>query len=224
MQSFCKNPVIFIPQNWQWKLFNSFTAERSGSNFKSVIFKHMFRLNFMSSSCETALRWMPKHLANEKSTSHQVMAWCRQATSHYLIRRWLKFLSPFGVAGPQWVNNTNLENPNRNAQHWVSWCIYVNMLLFFTIISACVPCMRTTTHCDHSDNFCFKVRCIVDDIIIWMTNPGLWKKKNIEMKLQNVFQYPFNANPILTSDQYFVIIAEADVLATNRIGQRWLES
>ena len=31
------------------------------------------------------------------------MAWCRQATSHYLSQCWLSLLSPYGVARPQWV-------------------------------------------------------------------------------------------------------------------------
>ena len=36
-------------------------------------------------SWEKALRWMPQNLFdNDKSTLVQVMAWCRQATSHYL--------------------------------------------------------------------------------------------------------------------------------------------
>ena len=35
-------------------------------------------------SYEIALGWMPLDLTDEKSTLVQVMAWCRQATSHYL--------------------------------------------------------------------------------------------------------------------------------------------
>ena len=31
------------------------------------------------------------------------MAWCRQATSHYLSQCWPRSLSPFGVTRPQWV-------------------------------------------------------------------------------------------------------------------------
>ena len=33
------------------------------------------------------------------------MAWCRQATSHYLSRCWPRSLSPYDVTRPQWVNN-----------------------------------------------------------------------------------------------------------------------
>ena len=38
-----------------------------------------------------------------KSTLVHVMAWCRQATSHYLSQCWTSSLSPYGVIGPQWV-------------------------------------------------------------------------------------------------------------------------
>ena len=40
---------------------------------------------------------------DEKSTLVQVMAWCRQATSHYVSQCWLRSLSPYGVVRPQWV-------------------------------------------------------------------------------------------------------------------------
>ena len=32
------------------------------------------------------------------------MAWCRQATSHYLSQCWPSSLSTYGVSRPQWVN------------------------------------------------------------------------------------------------------------------------
>ena len=41
---------------------------------------------------------------NERSTLVQVMAWCRQATSHYLSQCWPSSMSPYGVTRPQWVN------------------------------------------------------------------------------------------------------------------------
>ena len=43
-------------------------------------------------------------LTDEKSTLVLVMAWCRQATSHYLSQCWPRFMSPYGVTRPQWVN------------------------------------------------------------------------------------------------------------------------
>ena len=57
-----------------------------------------------------ALRWMQKNLTNEKSTLVQVMAWCRQATSHYLNQCWLRSTSPSSVTGSQWVNVPSLQS------------------------------------------------------------------------------------------------------------------
>ena len=51
---------------------------------------------------EIALRWMPQTITNKKSTLVQVMAWCRQATSHYLSQHWS--MSSYGVTRPHWVN------------------------------------------------------------------------------------------------------------------------
>ena len=49
---------------------------------------------------------MPQDLTDDKSTLVQVMAWCRQTTSHYLSQCWLSPLSSYGVARPQWVNDS----------------------------------------------------------------------------------------------------------------------
>ena len=53
---------------------------------------------------------MPRDLTDDKSTLVQVMAWCRQATSHYLNQCWPRSLSLYGVTkgesdneGP-WLN------------------------------------------------------------------------------------------------------------------------
>ena len=54
--------------------------------------------------CEIALRWMPEYVINEKSTLVQVMAWCHQATSHYLSQCWPRSVSPYGVSRPQWYS------------------------------------------------------------------------------------------------------------------------
>ena len=57
-----------------------------------------------------ALRWMSLDLIDGKSTLVQVMAWCRQTTSHYLSQCWPRPLSPYGVTRPQWVNELLLES------------------------------------------------------------------------------------------------------------------
>ena len=64
-------------------------------------------MNILSIFCEIAIRWMPQHLTDNLSTLVQVMAWCRQATSHYLRQCWPtgRSLSPYDVTRPKWVKN-----------------------------------------------------------------------------------------------------------------------
>ena len=42
----------------------------------------------------------------------QVLAWCRQATSHYLSQCWPRSMLPYGITRPQWVNGTTLKISN----------------------------------------------------------------------------------------------------------------
>ena len=58
-----------------------------------------------------------------KSTLVQLMAWCRQATSHYLSQRWPRSVSPYGVIKPQWV-----------LSHWLLGDMSVIKSMFFNII------------------------------------------------------------------------------------------
>ena len=57
---------------------------------------------------EIALRWLSLDLTDDKPTLVQVMAWCRQATSHYLNQCWLRSMSPCSSTMPQWVNESEL--------------------------------------------------------------------------------------------------------------------
>ena len=49
-----------------------------------VIFKVILMIDVSGIYYQITLRWMSVNLSNDKSTLAQVMAWCRQATSHYL--------------------------------------------------------------------------------------------------------------------------------------------
>ena len=60
-------------------------------------------------SGEIAIRWIKLDLTDDKSTMVQVMAWCRQATIHYLSQCWLSSLSLYGVIRPQWVNTMTAD-------------------------------------------------------------------------------------------------------------------
>ena len=68
--------------------------------FNLALLFHIFR----SSYSDNALRWMSRDLTEDKSTLVQVMAWCRQAPSHYLSQCWPRSMSLHGVTRPQWVN------------------------------------------------------------------------------------------------------------------------
>ena len=90
--------------------FNSLAPGRFEQNLRLLIFKLISVTDGWGISCKIALRWMPLDLTDNKSTFVQVMAWCRQATSHYPSQFWHRFMSPYGVARPQWVkyHSTNL--------------------------------------------------------------------------------------------------------------------
>ena len=81
-------------------------------------------IGIFRSSHDNALQWMPQDLTDDKSILVQVMAWCRQATSHYLSQCWLSSLSPYDIARPQWVNVKTIF-PDRNSHYEdkaVSFC------------------------------------------------------------------------------------------------------
>ena len=86
-------------------LINSLTPGKSGFNFKSAIINLVLLIGIFRSSYDNALKWMSWDLPEDKSTLVQVMAWCRQVTSHYLSQCWPRSLSPYGVTRPQRVNS-----------------------------------------------------------------------------------------------------------------------
>ena len=84
-------------------LLNSLAPRRVEWNCRAVIFKLILMIDGWGISWEIVLTWMPQDLTDDKSTLVQVMAWCHQATSHYLNQCWPSALSPYGVTRPQWV-------------------------------------------------------------------------------------------------------------------------
>ena len=80
---------------------------RCGCNLNSLApgqFEQILVIDGWGISCEIALTWMSLDFTDDQSTLVQVMAWCRQATSHYLSQCWPRSLSPYDVTRPQWVN------------------------------------------------------------------------------------------------------------------------
>ena len=89
-------------------IINSLTPGRPGCHFKTEIFNLVLLIGILTSSKDNVLRWMPRNLTDDKSTLVQVMAWCRQATSHYLSQWWPRSLSPYGVTRPHWVKEGHI--------------------------------------------------------------------------------------------------------------------
>ena len=88
------------------QMLNSLAPGRSECDSKNVIFNLVLLIGIFRSSHDNAFWWMPQELTDDKSILVQVMAWCCQATSHYLSQCWFSSLSPYGVVRPQWVNNS----------------------------------------------------------------------------------------------------------------------
>ena len=95
---------------------NSLAPERSGCNFENVVFKLALLICIFKSSYDNVARWIPQELTDNKSTLVQVMAWCRQATSHYLSQCWPRSMSPYGITRPQWVKYV-INKSNHDKQH-----------------------------------------------------------------------------------------------------------
>ena len=89
-------------------LINSLAPGRPRCYFKTAIWNLVLLISIFTSFKDNALRWMPRDLTDDKSTLIQVMAWCRQATSHYLNHCWPRSLPPNGVTRPQWVKMANI--------------------------------------------------------------------------------------------------------------------
>ena len=83
--------------------FNSLAPGGFKWNFGWVIFKLKLVTDGWVISCDIPLSWMSLKLIDDKLTLVQVMAWFRQATSHYLNQCWPRYMSPYGVTKPQWV-------------------------------------------------------------------------------------------------------------------------
>ena len=87
-----------------YMLVNSLAPGRPRCHFKTAIFNLVSLIGIFTSSNDNALRWMPWDLTDDESTLVQVMAWCHQASRHYLSQCTPSSMSPYGITRPQWVN------------------------------------------------------------------------------------------------------------------------
>ena len=103
-----------MPEGWKWQMMsckiyqhssgNSLATGRCGSKFKYIFFKHIVQNSSLYTGWEIPLRWIPQTLTKEKSSLAQIIAWCHQATSHYL-NHFTQIILPYGITRPQWVKS-----------------------------------------------------------------------------------------------------------------------
>ena len=105
-------------------VINSLAPGKFEWNFRYLIFQIISVIDGWGIPCELALRWMSLDLSDDKSTLVQVMAWCRQATSHYLSQCWPRSLPPYGVTRPQFFHilkpTVQLVHSKSSVQHYSS--------------------------------------------------------------------------------------------------------
>ena len=103
--------LMYMKITWQMSLLciNSWAPGRPGCHFQTTIFNLVLLICFFTLSNDNALRWIPWDLTYDKSSLVQVMAWCRQATSHYLSQCWPNSRSPYGFTRPEWVNSSGCD-------------------------------------------------------------------------------------------------------------------
>ena len=69
-----------------------------------VLFKLISVMDGWVLSCEIVLKWLSSDLTDNQSTLAQVMAWCRQATNHYLSLFFRSSVTPYDIIRPQGIN------------------------------------------------------------------------------------------------------------------------
>ena len=104
-------------------IVNSLVPGKFARNSRQVIFKQILVIDGWGISCEIALIWMSLDFTDDQSTLVPVMAWCSQATSHYLSQCWHRSLWPYGITRPQWVN----------VGYWIKWSILMKTLCWSTV-------------------------------------------------------------------------------------------
>ena len=164
---------------------NSLAPGRLENNFQKVFFKLISWIDTLSNSWETVLRRMPQNPSDDKSTLVQVMAWCRQATSHYLSQCCPRSLSPHGITRPQWFNILKHEE---NGQQFAHWLINVYFI------------------------FLNKHHCILIEISLKFVSNGLYRQQVITWTNDECFWFKGNYFHETLESRHYLSTIEADGL------------
>ena len=67
-----------------------------------------------------SLEWMPEDRVGDRSILVQIMAWCPQATSHYLLKGRSRCMSPYGLSRPKCVKRFSMYPQHVYGSQWIS--------------------------------------------------------------------------------------------------------
>ena len=137
-------------------------------------------------SGEIALGWVSLH-PTDVSTLVQVMAWCHQATSHYLSQCWPSCMSPFAVIRPQrWpvINKTKLNIQYKNMPKFT--CFNSNNCSSSLGLQGCRYICTNQDRLLHGPSLVRTVNGIWDMASNWLVSPlcdhsFVWSKYSLGM-------------------------------------------
>ena len=109
-----------------------------------MIFKVILVIDGYGVQCQVALIWTSMDLTNDKLTLVQVMAWCREATSHYLSQCWSRSLLPYGVIWPKWVKMFGwaIEIVQEHKVEAIKVCFVMVNMTRWTAVKGHVRCQK----------------------------------------------------------------------------------
>ena len=152
------------------------------------ILKLTSRVNILNISCENALRGMPQYL-----TLVQVMAWCSQATSHYLSQCWPGSMSPYGVTRPQWVNHVRSSGDTELTQKVAVMSLKVSK-----------------TNTGFGKWFCWSTNRSNGWVMVWVLSALEWTYSNNTWASWHIksrqLNYAFNSVPILKTKKTIKVL------------------
>ena len=136
-------------------------------------------------SSKIALRLTSLDLSDDKSSLVQVMAWCRQAPSHYLNQCWPRYLPPYGVTRPQWVNSP-----------WSGEAIWRHRS-GSTLAQVMACCLMVPSH-----NHCLK-KCwlFIGEVLWYLPESNFTMSWQVEILYDQIEIYTFNITVISPWDQ-----------------------
>ena len=116
-----------------------------------------------------ALVRLSQDQSDDNWTFIKLMAWCYQATCHYVDPCWFKSIPPYGTSRPRWYYTMCFERINYeilliNLSLSVWWSIFQFILTIFTLFIA-------TQHCKQQERSLIKIMHFHSHTLIYFFNP-----------------------------------------------------